>query len=115
MYKRQTYNGSSSALPALIDSGTDSYSFNDSTLALCTGAWVGYYCPTVAPQSVYAVNTGATGVSVPSVSNMVNFAIANPNTFVPTAAEMCIRDSARARSEERRVGKECRSRWSPYH
>ena len=26
--------------------------------------------------------------------------------FVPTVAE---------RSEERRVGKECRSRWSPYH
>jgi len=23
--------------------------------------------------------------------------------------------NARARSEERRVGKECRSRWSPYH
>src|SRR5687768_17839295 len=23
--------------------------------------------------------------------------------------------SRRARSEERRVGKECRSRWSPYH
>src|SRR2546425_9272222 len=23
--------------------------------------------------------------------------------------------SARPRSEERRVGKECRSRWSPYH
>ena len=23
--------------------------------------------------------------------------------------------SAAARSEERRVGKECRSRWSPYH
>ena len=23
--------------------------------------------------------------------------------------------SARLRSEERRVGKECRSRWSPYH
>jgi len=22
---------------------------------------------------------------------------------------------SRARSEERRVGKECRSRWSPYH
>src|SRR5256885_16429870 len=25
------------------------------------------------------------------------------------------RDERRARSEERRVGKECRSRWSPYH
>jgi len=24
-------------------------------------------------------------------------------------------DQRRARSEERRVGKECRSRWSPYH
>src|SRR2546430_6905617 len=24
-------------------------------------------------------------------------------------------DETRARSEERRVGKECRSRWSPYH
>ena len=24
-------------------------------------------------------------------------------------------DSAELRSEERRVGKECRSRWSPYH
>ena len=24
-------------------------------------------------------------------------------------------DALRSRSEERRVGKECRSRWSPYH
>ena len=24
-------------------------------------------------------------------------------------------DSVKERSEERRVGKECRSRWSPYH
>ena len=24
-------------------------------------------------------------------------------------------DSVQLRSEERRVGKECRSRWSPYH
>ncbi len=26
-----------------------------------------------------------------------------------------IRDKSDFRSEERRVGKECRSRWSPYH
>ena len=26
-----------------------------------------------------------------------------------------ISDATRSRSEERRVGKECRSRWSPYH
>ena len=31
----------------------------------------------------------------------------------PTAAAECM--MAAARSEERRVGKECRSRWSPYH
>ena len=29
--------------------------------------------------------------------------------FHITVTQMCIR------SEERRVGKECRSRWSPYH
>ena len=27
----------------------------------------------------------------------------------------CSENTERARSEERRVGKECRSRWSPYH
>ena len=37
---------------------------------------------------------------------------------VPKRAAMPVKkaiDSARSRSEERRVGKECRSRWSPYH
>src|SRR5260221_12376001 len=29
--------------------------------------------------------------------------------------ELVARDPVAARSEERRVGKECRSRWSPYH
>ena len=29
--------------------------------------------------------------------------------------EMSLKDIVAARSEERRVGKECRSRWSPYH
>src|SRR3989454_4906098 len=33
---------------------------------------------------------------------------------VPRPATLFVR-SNRARSEERRVGKECRSRWSPYH
>src|SRR5687767_15689660 len=30
-------------------------------------------------------------------------------------AERLRQDRRRSRSEERRVGKECRSRWSPYH
>ena len=29
--------------------------------------------------------------------------------------EKCSGDVSLTRSEERRVGKECRSRWSPYH
>src|SRR5260221_12499342 len=34
------------------------------------------------------------------------------NRLIPNAIEP---RAANARSEERRVGKECRSRWSPYH
>src|SRR5256885_14224573 len=34
---------------------------------------------------------------------------------VPDAASHVALSSNRNRSEERRVGKECRSRWSPYH
>ena len=42
---------------------------------------------------------------------------ANFGIFVAkaTAAWITGSSSMLARSEERRVGKECRSRWSPYH
>ena len=33
----------------------------------------------------------------------------------PAARRAAVLTRAAARSEERRVGKECRSRWSPYH
>jgi len=79
-----TYNGGTTVLPALIDSGTDSYSFDDPTIPPCaSGAFVGYYCPKVAPQSVYAVNTG---VGMNNATNRVDFAIADPNSFVANAA-----------------------------
>src|SRR5258707_14121766 len=38
---------------------------------------------------------------------------AGPNAKVSTSD--IVAQLASARSEERRVGKECRSRWSPYH
>ena len=79
-----TYNGGTTALSALIDSGTDSYAFNDPTIAVCaSGAYVGYYCPAVAPQSLFAVNTG---VGTYNATNTVDFAIADPNSFVAGAA-----------------------------
>ena len=45
---------------------------------------------------------------------------AQPQGVLLSARLEKIRDKARllrihSRSEERRVGKECRSRWSPYH
>src|SRR6267143_3366472 len=43
------------------------------------------------------------------------FLMGSGNSAVGVAAGMPGRDGACARSEERRVGKECRSRGSPYH
>src|SRR5690554_2749245 len=45
--------------------------------------------------------------------------IINPQKVIPTTFEFTdiagLVKGASKRSEERRVGKECRSRWSPYH
>jgi len=79
-----TYNGGTAPLPALIDSGVDSYAFNDPTIAVCSsGAFVGYYCPAVAPLSLFAVNMGA---GAENAVNTVPFAVADPDTFVANAA-----------------------------
>jgi hypothetical protein len=79
-----TYNGGTIALPALLDSATDSYAFDDPNIAACaTGAFVGYYCPVVSPQSLFAVNTGA---GANGAVNTVQFAIADPSAFVVGAS-----------------------------
>ena len=38
-----------------------------------------------------------------------------PTPFSVTRDSIATRINKQGRSEERRVGKECRSRWSPYH
>jgi class 3 adenylate cyclase len=43
------------------------------------------------------------------------FVIARNSTFVYKGRSVPVRQVSEDRSEERRVGKECRSRWSPYH
>src|SRR2546429_9340001 len=48
-------------------------------------------------------------VTVPGVFDAVR------NSATASAAAMPTGPCALCRSEERRVGKECRSRWSPYH
>ena len=51
--------------------------------------------------------------------NVKIFSFALAGVFIASVAAMAVvsmGDTANAaRSEERRVGKECRSRWSPYH
>ena len=51
-----------------------------------------------AKKLVFEFHNGITGIVGPNGSGKSNVA-----------------DAVRWRSEERRVGKECRSRWSPYH
>src|SRR5260370_22581154 len=49
------------------------------------------------------------------------FGFGSQSRFFPSVLTRATKDRARSqeivggRSEERRVGKECRSRWSPYH
>ena len=38
-----------------------------------------------------------------------------PNDFIDNYMVNANGEFIKVRSEERRVGKECRSRWSPYH
>src|SRR2546421_9247373 len=56
--------------------------------------------------------------SLPQFSSSVKDILPSPNLMpvsLAPAVEPMARPAAVARSEERRVGKECRSRWSPYH
>src|SRR2546425_13238623 len=52
--------------------------------------------------------SGVIGVAAPKRYQDTNPSIINNTAAIQPAA-------APRRSEERRVGKECRSRWSPYH
>ena len=53
----------------------------------------------------------ATNVSAPQKRGVCTAV----KTATPKKPNSALRKIARVRSEERRVGKECRSRWSPYH
>ena len=65
-----------------------------------------------------ATAPGAGGIAVVRLSGAESYPIA-ARVFRPANAAKKVEDAkgytAMYRSEERRVGKECRSRWSPYH
>ena len=78
-----------------------------------------YYCPTAAEAVEKALSLMPEGSSVTWGGSVTiremgltqavkegNYSVIDRDTA---------KDPAEMRSEERRVGKECRSRWSPYH
>jgi hypothetical protein len=69
-----TFNGKSLA-QSFIDSGTNSYSFNDSSLTQCKGNDAGWYCPT-ATASLTATITGQNGTTA-----SISFSVANTDTL----------------------------------
>ena len=66
---------------------------------------------------------GYTRISVDDELDRDNVSIENQKAIIedfvktqfPGSSLTFFEDRDRSRSEERRVGKECRSRWSPYH
>ena len=52
-------------------------------------------------------------MSLASVFNIAGTGMSAQSTRLNTISSNIA--NAESRSEERRVGKECRSRWSPYH
>ena len=59
---------------------------------------------------IIEVMDGVTSHPLYEVSNSIYL-----NEVMATGMRMLYGSSLNVRSEERRVGKECRSRWSPYH
>ena len=55
------------------------------------------------------------GVEVDAFRHMADLKRLDPMKIFYKKIDEKIYNGSHARSEERRVGKECRSRWSPYH
>src|SRR3712207_9418742 len=75
-------------------------------------------CPTLAVTSSLKNGVGM-GLASTVVLMGANFVISLLRNFIPDKvripAFIVVIAGFVTRSEERRVGKECRSRWSPYH
>ena len=73
-----------------------------------------------AKKIVVAEYAGEEIIALVMEENDEKYKIINLSTPLPISGQLLIVDKKKTqptdiRSEERRVGKECRSRWSPYH
>src|SRR3712207_9169789 len=71
--------------------------------------------PPILGFTVFGAFWGAWGASIPAIRNQAALSDADLGTALLVIAAGAIPAMIAMRSEERRVGKECRSRWSPYH
>src|SRR2546421_8301266 len=67
----------------------------------------------ISPQAFTFTVKVSTGWITPSATAATTMSRRSTGTFSYRGADSAFLQAAR--SEERRVGKECRSRWSPYH
>src|SRR2546430_16755028 len=74
---------------------------------------LGYGHPAVSRAAEQAIAAGVVGPLPPVLEEQLADALAMRIPWLESVR--FLKTGAEARSEERRVGKECRSRWSPYH
>ena len=65
-------------------------------------------------EYIYNKNNALSGIEQKTLNEYVDLFV-NFKLKVAAAEAMGLDTTRAFRSEERRVGKECRSRWSPYH
>ena len=73
----------------------------------------------LAIEGLFFSKNTKTALSVAEARGVIIFQAKKNNIHVfeytPNQIKVAVTGYGNARSEERRVGKECRSRWSPYH
>src|SRR6266850_8403638 len=91
------------------DLGTVTYGLALQRLYLCPNQVIGS-----AGRNTLCKFAAAIGYVLPSLAGFGALHARDPHLYSPNRDVVCTVDSAQDQ-EERRVGKECRSRWSPYH
>src|SRR2546429_731907 len=82
-------------------------------LQVGVGGFTGQYNAGGTPANNATVNQEFVSVAAAAVGNGTAQAMTTDSTVGASSYDGFLR--CNVRSEERRVGKECRSRWSPYH
>src|SRR2546422_4187978 len=77
----------------------------------CSRDWSSDVCSSDLNFPLTAIHRRGDGVAVDGGEREVDVDEAD----LPRVHELALERREDGRSEERRVGKECRSRWSPYH